>query len=280
MQEGRPSRTAEGAGALRALHQVLDEPRVLDDPIAARLTGPELDRQKKIARLFPFLSQVRANFAMRSRYAEDCLAESIGNGVRQYVLLGAGLDTFAYRQPVWAGSLRIFEVDHPSTQQWKRAKLADAGVSIPSNVKLVGVDFENVSLGEGLAAAGLDFRVPTFFASLGVTQYLTAESFDVSVKFVLSMPSESEIVFSFVLAASELSLSERIGAAFFATVAAAQGEPWLSRFVPQELAGKLTAMGFSKVFHLTNEAANDRYFRGRRDGLRTSKVEQMMTAIV
>ena len=281
MEAGRRSRTAEGAAALRALHQVLDEPRILDDPIAGRLVGQhEVDRQKKIARLLPFLKRLRAHFAMRSRYAEDCLAESIDRGVRQYVLLGAGLDTFAYRQPPWANQLRVFEVDHPATQEWKREKLAAAQASIPANLTFAGVDFEKVSLREGLVSAGLDFSVPTFFSCLGVTQYLTAASFEGSLKLVASMPAGSEIVFSFVVAASDLSNGERFFVGLFAAIAAASREPWLSRFDPRELADKLTALGFSKVIHFSSEAATDRYFRERRDGLALTKVEQMMRAIV
>jgi methyltransferase (TIGR00027 family) len=266
---------------VRALHQILDdEPRILDDPIAARLIGPELERQKTITRLFPFGARLRANFVMRSRYAEDCLAESVRNGVSQYVLLGAGLDTFAYRQPAWAGALQIFEVDYPATQNWKRMKLAAAAVSIPDNVRLVPVDFEKISLGDGLAAAGFDFKVLTFFSLLGVTQYLSEEALDLSLKFVLSLPPASEIVLSFVLAPDALSLGERIFAATFGAIAAARGERWLSRYAPEQLAGKLSAMGFSKVVHFSAAAANERYFRGRRDGMAVSRVEEMMRAIV
>lgn len=281
MEESRPSRTAEGAAIVRALHQTLDEPRILDDPIAAQLVGQkELERQKKLFRLLPFMAPLRANFVMRSRYAEDCLAESLSGGIGQYVLLGAGLDTFGYRQPEWARSLRIFEVDHPATQQWKRTKLAAANVRIPANVSLVGVDFEKVSLREGLAAAGLDLTVPTFFSSLGVTQYLTVASFDLSLTLVASLPHGSQIVFSFVVASGTLSFRERVFAGMFAVIAAAGGEPWLSRFVPEELAAKLAGMGFSKVIHFSNQAAIDRYFPERRDGLAPSQVEQMMRAIV
>jgi methyltransferase (TIGR00027 family) len=209
MEKDRPSATAQGAAVVRALHQILDdEPRILDDTIAARLVGEELERHKRMVRLFGARG-LRANFAMRSRYAEDCLAESLGDGVGQYVLLGAGLDTFAYRQPAWAGSLRIFEVDCPATQKWKRAKLAAAEISIPVNVTLVPVDFERTSLKEGLAASGLDLRIPTFFSSLGVTQYLTEEALDLLLNFVLTLPPASEIVFSFVLAGSALSWRER-----------------------------------------------------------------------
>jgi methyltransferase (TIGR00027 family) len=281
MESGKRSATAEGAALVRALHQVLDgEPRVLDDPIALRLFASQIEHQKVVARLVPFHRRLRANFALRSRYAEDCLAESMGDGLRQYVLLGAGLDTFAYRQPEWAAALRIFEVDHPATQEWKRAKLTAAGVAIPSNVSVVGVDFERDSLSECLAGAGLDSAAPTFFSSLGVTQYLTAESFDASLKFVLSMPRASEIVFSFVTSGADLSPWERMFGAMFAAIAGAGGEPWVTRYDPKQLAEKLATMGFSKVIHLSNEAANDRYFRGRRDGLRASRLEQMMRAIV
>jgi len=233
----------------RALHRILDdEPKILDDSIAARLLGDEFDRYRMLVRFFPFSALIRANFIMHSRYAEDCLAESLRDGVGQYVLLGAGLDTFAYRQPEWASSLRIFEVDYPATQNWKRGRLTAANIPIPTNVTLVPVDFERISLQEGLgAAAGLNYQVPTFFSSLGVTQYLTAGAFDRALKFVLSLPPRSEIVFSFVLAGSALSVAERVGVAVVATISAARGEPWLTRFFSKQLVSKLKSMGFCEV---------------------------------
>jgi methyltransferase (TIGR00027 family) len=281
MEEGRPSSSAQGAAMVRALHRILDdEPKILDDSIAASLLSAEFDRYKPLLRFFPFSALIRANFIMRSRYAEDCLAESWRDGVGQYVLLGAGLDTFAYRQPEWASSLRIFEVDFPATQKWKRKKLAAANISIPDNVTLVPVDFERISLQEGLGAAGLNFHVPTFFSSLGVTQYLTAGAFDRALKFVLSLPPRSEIVFSFVLAGSALSAAQRVGVAVVAAISSARGEPWLTRFSPEQLVSKLKSMGFSEVKPFSTDAANSRYFQGRRDGLRTSRIEQMMSATV
>jgi len=280
MEKGRPSGTAQGAAIVRALHRILDDdPKILDDSIAARLLGDEFDRYKTLVRFFPFSSLIRANFIMRSRYAEDCLAESLRDGVGQYVLLGAGLDTFAYRQPGWASSLRIFEVDYPATQSWKRGKLAAANIPIPANVALVPVDFERISLQEGLGAAGLDFHVPTFLSSLGVTQYLTANALDRTLKFVLTLPARSEIVFSFVLTGNALSVAQRIGAAVVATIGAARGEPWLTRFSPGQLVSKLKAMGFSEVSYFSTDEANLRYFQGRRDGLRASRIEQVMRAI-
>jgi methyltransferase (TIGR00027 family) len=267
MEEGRPSATAVGAAVVRAMHQTLDDaPRILDDPIAARLVAPELERQQAIIRRFPFGARLRANFVMRSRYAEDCLAESMSQGVRQYVMLGAGLDTFAYRQPAWARALHIFEVDYPATQKWKLERLAAAGVAVPDNVSLVPVDFESVSVGEGLAAARFDSSVPSFFSSLGVSQYLSEDALDVSLKFVR--------------AAKALSVGERVAGAMFAAIAAARGERWVTRFVQDRLERKLTAMGFAKVILFSADEANQRYFRGRHDGMRASRLEEIMRAIV
>jgi len=135
MENEKSSGTAPGAAIVRALHQIFDNPKILDDPVMAYLLGEEFERYKTIVRFFRFSTQIRSHFVMRSRYAEDCLAESLRDGVGQYVLLGAGLDTFAYRQPAWASSLRIFEVDYPGTQDWKRNKLVAANIPAPANVK-------------------------------------------------------------------------------------------------------------------------------------------------
>lgn len=192
----------------------------------------------------PTRLQLKASFVMRSRFAEDCLAESVGLGVRQYVLLGAGLDTFAYRQPVWAKSLRVFEVDHPATQRWKRRRLGEAGVSVPGNVSFVPVDFEAVSLASALSQAGLDFSRATFFSMLGVSQYLSEAAFDQTLRFVLSMPRPSEIVFSFVASDAVLPPDDVALVQAFTTQFAAIGEPWLLRFLPEQLIGKLKTLGF------------------------------------
>src|ERR1700736_506104 len=138
MDEERPSVTAEGAAVMRVLHQKLDdEPKILDDPITPRLVDVHSDFYKSRVELLehlpaPTRSRLKATFVMRSRYTEDCLGESVVDGLRQYVVLGAGLDTFAYRQPRWASTLRIFEVDHPATQRWKRRRLAEARMPMPS----------------------------------------------------------------------------------------------------------------------------------------------------
>jgi methyltransferase (TIGR00027 family) len=286
MNEDRPSLTAEGALIMRALHQMLDDdPKILDDPIAPRLIDREGELYKSRLELLerlplPLRMGFRAGFVMRSRYTEDCLLESFRNSVQQYVLLGAGFDTFAYRQPPWASLLQIFEVDHPATQRWKLERLAALGISVPANVHIVPVDFEKISLTAGLAVAGIKFTDPIFFSALGVTQYLSEEALDLTLKFILSMPRSSEIAFSFVLADHALPADEADLATAFTTRFASMGEPWLTRFVPTQLVAKLTMMGFSKVFHLSPNDANERYFHNRRDGLSVGTMEQMMRAIV
>jgi methyltransferase (TIGR00027 family) len=286
MHEQRWSATAEAAAIMRALHQsVDDDPKILVDPIAARLIEPDGDFYKGALARFerlprPLQARFRSLFVVRSRYAEDCLAASLSHGVRQYVILGAGLDTFAYRQPLWARPLHVFEVDHPASQQWKRRRLAATGIAIPDNVRLVPVDFERVTLTEGLSAAGLDFAGPTFFALLGVSQYLTEASLDLTLRFVRSMPASSEIVLSFVLPESARPPDEAALVAAFAARSAEMGEPWLTAFLPDELVAKLRAMGFSRVAHLSPEAAAGRYVGDRRDGLSVWRNEQMVSATV
>ena len=286
MDEEHPSMTAEGAAIMRALHQQFDgEPKILNDPISPRLFDAQSDFYKSRLELLERLPELtrlrlRTGFVLRSRFAEDCLAGKYREGLRQYVLLGAGLDTFAYRQPPWASSLRIFEVDHPATQQWKRKRLAEAGIGVPNNVTFVPLDFEKVSLSNGLAQAGLDSGAATFFSMLGVSQYLTEAALDETLNFVLSAPGGSEIVFSFVAADAILDAADVALAREFTARFAAIGEPWLTRFLPEHLAAKLTAMGFSRVFHLTPEKANERYFQHRTDGLTAPILEQMISATV
>lgn len=155
---------------MRALHQDSDDqPKILVDPIASRLIEPDRYKaMKTVLEQMPpaLLARVRAMFALRGRYAEDCLMESFNIGVRQYVILGAGLDTFAYHQPPLAEGLRVFEVDYPSTQQWKRGRLKAAGISMPGNVRLVAVDFEKASLRDGLSGAQFDLQRQRSFLCL------------------------------------------------------------------------------------------------------------------
>jgi methyltransferase (TIGR00027 family) len=286
MEEERPSLTAEGAAVMRVLHQQQDdEPKILEDPVSQRLVDPNSDfyrsRLELLERLpAPTRQRLKATFVMRSRYAEDCLAEAAGRGLRQYVILGAGLDTFAYRQPPWAHALRIFEIDHPATQQWKRRLLTQTGIAVPDNVRMVAVNFENASLANALPHSGLDFGAAIFFSMLGVSQYLTETVFDQTLDTVLTAAPGSEIVFSFVTSDEVLPPDDAALVRAFLAQFAAIGEPWLLRIAPEQLAAKLRAKGFSKVFHLTPDLANARYFQNRRDCLNAAFIEQMISATV
>jgi methyltransferase (TIGR00027 family) len=284
-KKGR-SVTAEAVAIQQALHQALDAaPKILDDPISPLLIDLASETNKGLIALIesatrPVKSPFRAVFIMRSRYTEDCLAESLVRGVRQYAVLGAGLDTFAYRQPAWADSLGIYEVDHPASQEWKRERLEAAKVRVPENLAFAPIDFETTSLREGLAAGGFDFDAPSFFSLLGVTQYLTAEAIESIFSFVHSRPRGSEIVFEFIVPDDLMPTNEAAVFAGAASMSAERGEPWLTRLRPAELKSRLTALGFSQVIHLTPQAAHERYFRGRCDDLTAWSAAQMMRAIV
>lgn len=282
MEPKQRSRTLELPAIMRALHQTLDDdPKILTDPIARRLIDAN-DDPKWLALLLshPFAKQWRGGFALRARYTEDCLAEGVQRGVRQYVLLGAGLDTFAYRQPLWANLIRIYEMDHPATQEWKQERLRVASLAAPRNLTFVPIDFEGVSIPEALRATGFAFDELTLCAWMGVTQYLSTAALDATFRFVLSLPRSSEIVFSIILPQQAVSGEEAEALAMAAERAAEVGEPWLTRLDAHELAAKLRAMGFSQMIHLTPEEADRRYYGKRRDGLRARRGELLMRAIV
>ncbi|HXX49031.1 MAG TPA: class I SAM-dependent methyltransferase [Myxococcota bacterium] len=263
MDEPRPaSRTAVGVAALRAVHQRRDgSPKVLDDPIAEALIGPEaLARVLADDGLYssPAMRGLRSHVVLRSRFAEDCAEAAVRRGVRQLVMLGAGFDSFAYRQPGWARALRIFEVDHPESQRLKRDRLAAAGIAIPENLAFVPADFERRSLREILAASALDFAAPAIFSCLGVLVYLERPAIEALFRLVASFPAGSELVATFTS-------SERVAGS--AARAAAGGEPWLSRMDAAEIRSELLRCGFRGVEVLEPEDAARRYFSGRSDGL-------------
>jgi methyltransferase (TIGR00027 family) len=264
MQTGRASRTALGVAARRAAHQLLDHPPVLNDPIAVPILGAsfQLDRDKQqhpVARAF------RAFLAARSRYAEDNLAQAIASGVRQYVLLGAGLDTFAYRNPYPA--VQVFEVDFPATQEWKRGLLHETRIAEPDNLTFVPLDFEHHTLAEGLTEAGFNFTNPAFFGWLGVVPYLTLPAFRATVDLIASMPPGSGVSFDYALSDEELSPRRRMARAALAARVAAAGEPFRLFFRSEQLENELKSAGFQRIEQLDSDDTNARYFAGRKDGL-------------
>jgi methyltransferase (TIGR00027 family) len=275
METGRASKTALRVAIRRAAHQLMEQPRVLDDPIAVRLIGSgyarDLERAShKVARDF------RAFMAVRSRYAEDRLAEAVSGGVAQYVILGAGLDTFAYRNPFpW---LRVFEVDLPATQEWKRTMLDEAGIAVPESVTFVPLDFEDHTLAEGLDEAGFDASAPAFFGWLGVVPYLTLEAFRATLGTIAQLPTGSAVSFDYTLEPETLSNVGRTAFAALTKRVAAAGEPFQLFFTPQMMEAELRQAGFKRIEQLDYDQLNHLYFHQRADGLKLSAVGLGMLA--
>lgn len=281
MQEGRPSKTAFGVARRRAVHQILDHPPlVLDDPIAVRILGPETEaavRSELAKHSGEFSRGMRAFMVARSRCAEDHLHNAVAEGVTQYVVLGAGLDTFACRNPY--NQLRVFEVDHPATQQWKRHLLTEAAISVPTSLTFVPVDFEKQTLTGGLAQSAFDFRKPAFFSWLGVTPYLTIEAFRATIDAIASLPEGSGVTFEYAVPRSMLSFQEKIALDMLAERVAILGEPFQLFFTPDEMRQELRRAGFTKTEELTSKDINSRYFKKRSDGLQLrGNVARIITA--
>ena len=281
MQDDRPSSTAEGAALLRAAHRLLDQPPILDDPLAARLIGPErtavLHGDPKVLDT-PELRRLRASIAVRSRYAEDCLAEAVRRGTRQYVILGAGLDSFAYRNPFAGSGLQVYEVDHPNTQAWKRARLQAAGIDLPASLTFVAIDFERETIAEAMSRSGFDAGAATFISWLGVTVYLAREAVLRTLAWVASLGPGSEIVFSYVTTSAPEGSAVAPALSSLAARAASQGEPWVTFFEPAALVRELQQLGFAEVEDFGGAQAVARYYGGRRDGLRPGGLGHLMRA--
>jgi methyltransferase (TIGR00027 family) len=278
LAEGRPSRTAQSTANLRAAHQLVDQPRIFDDPLALRIIGAQAEAAVRANAGRGPLASFRPFVAVRSRYAEDELARAVQRGVRQYVVLGAGLDTFAYRNAYPASRLHVFEVDHPATQAWKRACLQNAGIGVPESLTFAAIDFETQTLADGLRQAGFTADEPAFFSMLGVVVYLTRDAAMGTLKFVASLPSGTEIVLDYAISPSALSEGDRNRHDDVARRAAERGEPWLTYFEPSALTRDLRGIGFTRVEDLGPDEIHDRYFKGRADGLRLNGVARLLKA--
>jgi methyltransferase (TIGR00027 family) len=201
----------------------------------------------------------------RSRYAEDELAQAFAQGVKQYVVLGAGLDTFAYRNP--HAGLRVFEIDHPATQAWKREQLQAANIAILSSLTFVPVDFERQTLGLGLEQSGFDTKAAAFFSWLGVTPYLTREACMATLAWISKMPAGSGVVFDFAVDRTLLNWGQRMALDALSRRVAAAGEPFQLFFDPAKLQDELQSLGFHRTEFLQGKQINERYFQDRADGL-------------
>ena len=270
MEPARPSKTALRVALRRAAHQLHDRPLVFEDPIAVPILGAEYAEELRRTpdpapgqKQRPFSIGMRAYLVARSRYAEDNLAQAVANGATQYVLLGAGLDTFAHRNPY--PNLRVFEVDHPATQAWKRNLLAQSALPHPPSLTYAPVDFECESLPEKLLAAGFDPAQKTFFAWLGVVPYLTLEAFRSTVRFIAAQPRGSRVVFDYGQPRRVLPFLEQLAHDSLAARVKLAGEPFQLWFTPSEVACELEE--FCTLEDLGAYELNLRYFANRTDQL-------------
>lgn len=262
-----PSRTAMMAAAARAAHPLVDdEPYLFRDDLAGALLGPhaeELVGYHLRHRRHPLLAAVRAQATVRSHWVETRL---VASGIDQYVILGAGLDSFGYRDP--AAAIRVFEVDHPETQRWKREILALADISATGELAFVPVDFEHDEPVPALAAAGVDRGRPVLVSWLGVSMYLTGAAIEAVLSGLSGLPAGSELVMEYLL---DPALRDEYGRSYAASVepaARAQGEPWLSSFTPAALDQLLHRHGFATVVHISHQAAVPASWWQRTDALR------------
>ena len=264
----KPSRSAILTAVARALHREEPPPLVLDDPLAAVLAGEDLE---------PIAAQLRADMpeagrrnlirwvCVRARASEDEVERAAAAGVDQYVILGAGLDSFAYRRPDLAERVRVFEVDHPASQAWKRARLRAAGIPPPANLVFAPIDFEHQALGEGLAAAGFDFGRPAVFAWIGVSMYLTLEAIEATLRVVAGGAPGTRLAMTYNIPLGALAGLGHQTEAVLVPMLAGMGEPMISLFEPTEAEALLRRMGFAGIRHLGPEEARATYFPGRDD---------------
>jgi len=266
MEPAVASKTALRVALRRAAHQLHDVPLVLDDPMAVAILGDAYSEELRRTPLRadrPSSIGLRAFVVARSRYAEDNLARAVQAGVRQYVLLGAGLDTFAYRNPY--PHLQVFEVDHPATQQWKHDLLHSAQIAIPDSVTYTPVDFESQSLASQLAAAGFRRDAPAVFAWLGVVPYLSLNAFRETVNFVAAQPGGSGLTLDYAQPRDVLPYFEQLARDSLASRVQQAGEPFQLFFTPDTIAAELKA--FHAIEDLGLAEINARYFANRTDHL-------------
>lgn len=265
MNNPEGSLTSAGAASLRAAHQLLDgDPKLLADPVILQLLDPgHLDQIRNNPLYFqePRVLGLRSHIVLRSRYAEDRLAKAYVRGIRQYLLLGAGLDTFAWRRPTGMNDLSIFEADHPATQAQKRQRLLHAGIVLPANYEMVPVDFEAGMLEEALRKSAFDFTVPSFVSCLGVLIYLSEAAVDGIFRCIAGLPATTEFIFTF--GQRRASPDRQQTAARVAEI----GEPWRTFHQPDELDRKLRSMGYTSIHFLEPVEAVALYYAGRPHGL-------------
>ncbi|MES1184874.1 MAG: class I SAM-dependent methyltransferase [Myxococcales bacterium] len=264
-----PDNTAVRVALWRALHVEADAPpHVFEDEIGLKLAAPE-EGWRSRPDMSPFTRSFRAAIVARARFVEELVVEQAALGVGQYVILGAGLDTFAQRRAELASRLLMFEIDTPGPQAWKRQRLLELGLGVPPFLRLVPVDFEaGDAWWERLAAAGFDAQRPAVVASTGVSMYLTREAIMTTLRQVAALAPGSTLVMSFLLPLELADPGLRFSMEKAAEGARAAGTPFISFFAPAEMLAMASEAGFKQVQHVSAATLGERYFAGRTDGLR------------
>jgi methyltransferase (TIGR00027 family) len=283
MLSGQPSRTLLGSAIRRGQHQLLDRPLILDDPVVLKLV-PEAADPRALPEMggpqeaVPTL--LRALMAMRARFTEDRLMKAAQRGARQYVIIGAGLDTFPWRQPAFAQAMTIFAADHPESLVWTQRRLRQCELTRPANLAHVPIDLENADIGVQLEACGFDRSLVSFCSVLGVIHYLEIGAVEALLTFAASLMPGSEIVLSVLTLDEDLSGQDLEASIQGVAVTNGLSEPWKFRQRPAVFVDRLRRKGFSSAFHLTPEVAQELYFFDRQDNLRAPRWEQLIVAMV
>lgn len=276
-----PDETAVRVALWRALHLEVDAPPpVFEDALALALAAPAPDWRDR-PDMSPFTRPFRAAIVARARFVEDLVEERVAGGVAQYVLLGAGLDTFAERRRDLASRVRVFEIDRPSTQAWKRDRLVELGVGIPPSLRFVPVDFEAGDAWPArLAEAGFDAHRPAVVACTGVSMYLSRQAISAMLRSIAALAAGSALVMSFLLPIELADPAMRVGIERAIQGARASGTPFVSFFTPAEILELARAAGFREVRHVSAVALRDRYFADRADGLcPPENAEELLVAV-
>jgi methyltransferase (TIGR00027 family) len=277
-QLAAPESTAVRVALWRALHVLVDPPpHLLEDEIGLQLAAPEEGWRDRPDMDPQFTSRFRAAIVVRARFIEDLVADQAGRGVGQYVILGAGLDTFAQRRPEIASRLKIFEIDSPGPQAWKRRRLMELGFGIPDSLRFVPVDFEaGKNWRQELVAGGFDVSQPAVVVSTGVSMYLTKEANTATLRQVAALAPGSTFAMTFLLPMEMEKPEDRLGREMAEKGARASGTPFISFFTPPQMLALAREAGFKEARHMSGAQLTERYFSGRADGFRPSSEELLI----
>jgi methyltransferase (TIGR00027 family) len=274
-----PDSTAVRTALWRALHVEVDaSPPVIDDRIGLQLAAPDPDWRQRPDMNEYATPGVRASIVARARFIEDLVVEQAERGVGQYVLLGAGLDTFAQRRPEIASRITVFEVDQPGPQAWKRHRLVALGFGVPEWLRLVPVDFETTSWWDGLLANGFDADKPAVVASLGVSMYLTREATAATLRQSAALAPGSTLAMTFLRPVELVPPDEQEMHRATDAAARASGTPFISYYAPDEILAMAGDAGFADTLHVSATDYTQRYFADRTDGLRPFTTEELLVA--